>query len=321
MNTLHSLVYVAGLCLLICSACQSGTSKQVIDTTPKRILLDSTDNWFGHYHVLEPESGQIDGVIFLLAGLTQDQLSIFQESDLPQTAAAHNLLTVAFAGRTFLTADDRINPALNRVFEDVMERYQVSADQFVLGGFSAGGIIAMRYTELCVEKADQFPIQPAGLFMVDSPIDLFFMREMHQEFIRDSVSEIAVGEARFLERLYRGFYGTTPEETPEAFRDLSPFSMKTALGTNEQFLMEIPIRCYHDVDIMWRITERGQPARYQNYIPNAELINRLILAGHSDALLVQSYQTGYRANGDRHPHSWSVIDEQVCVEWIQSILP
>ncbi|MEM6726151.1 MAG: hypothetical protein AAF598_19060, partial [Bacteroidota bacterium] len=244
---------------------------------------------------------------------------IFAESELPELAVENNLLTVAFAGRTFLTADERLNPMLNRVFEDVMDRYSLKPDQFVLGGFSAGGIIAMRYTELCKEKPDEFPIQPAGLFMVDSPIDLFFMREMHQEFIRDSISEIAVGEARFLERLYRGFYGTTPEESPETFRELSPFSMDLALGNNDQFLMDVPIRVYHDVDIMWRITERGQPARYQNYIPNAELINRLLLAGHPDARLVQSYQTGYRANGDRHPHSWSVIDERGCVDWIKTI--
>ncbi|MEM6722899.1 MAG: hypothetical protein AAF598_02615 [Bacteroidota bacterium] len=283
--------------------------------------MDSTNSFFGHYHVLEPRNQKIDGVLFLLAGLTQNQGSIFAESELPGIAASNNILTVGFAGRTFLSADERLIPHLNRVFEDVMDRYSIQPDQFILGGFSAGGIIAMRYAELCVEKPDSFPIQPAGLFMVDSPIDLFFMREMHQEFIRDSISEIAVGEARFLERLYRGFYGTTPEESPERFRELSPFSIDPALGTNEQYLMNIPIRTYHDVDIMWRITERGQPARYQNYIANAELINRLILAGHSDAKLVQSYQTGYRANGNRHPHSWSVVDVPSCIEWIQSILP
>lgn len=321
MNSLQLLIYIIGLCTLTFMSCQANKEEQASDPTPTKIVLDSTDQWFGHYHVLEPESDQIEGVLFLLAGLTQDQSSIFIESDLPEVAANQNLLTVAFAGRTFLSADERLIPSLNRVFEDIMERYQVEADQFILGGFSAGGIIAMRYTQLCVEKPEEFPIQPAGLFMVDAPIDLFFLQEMHLKIIQDSLSEVAVNEARFLGRLYNGFYGTTPDQNPEAFRNISPFSINMAYGTHEQYLMDIPIRTYHDVDIMWRIIERGQPARYQNYIPNAELINRLILAGHQDALLVQSYQTGYRADGKRHPHSWSVVDEAACIAWIKSILP
>jgi hypothetical protein len=31
---------------------------------------------------------------------------------------------------------------------------------------------------------------------------------------------------------------------------------------------------------------------------------------------ISTENKGYRANGDRHPHSWSIVDKDKLVEWI-----
>jgi len=106
----------------------------------------------------------------------------------------------------------------------------------------------------------------------------------------------------------------------EIFKALSPFSIDKSLGENERFLKEVAVRAYHDIDVSWRLIHRNQTARFDNYIATSELINRLMLLGNEQAEFIQTYQTGYRRNGDRHPHSWSIIDAEECVEWMKGLL-
>ena len=61
---------------------------------------------------------------------------------------------------------------INRALTDSINRMHLNLDKFVIGGFSAGGTIAMRYVELCMEKPEAFPARPKAVFTIDSPIDL-----------------------------------------------------------------------------------------------------------------------------------------------------
>lgn len=39
-------------------------------------------------------------------------------------------------------------------------------------GYSAGGTIALRYTELCNQSPESFPVRPKCVLTVDSPVDI-----------------------------------------------------------------------------------------------------------------------------------------------------
>ena len=96
--------------------------------------------------------------------------------------------------------------------------------------------------------------------------------------------------------------------------------MNPTYSQNEIFLKNTAVRTYHDVDIAWRIINRNQTVHGSNYEVTAELINRLVLMGNTKAEFKQSYQTGYRSNGQRHPHSWSIVDEEECVRWVKEVV-
>src|SRR5690606_632209 len=113
------------------------------------------------------------------------------ETKLHHVASANNILTVFFAAGNKLYADSITQEKLTAVLKDVINRYKVKTDKFVLGGFSAGGMIALRYVELCNEFPDKFPIQPKGVFVVDSPIDFFTIWNALEENAKNSSSEIA----------------------------------------------------------------------------------------------------------------------------------
>ncbi len=285
----------------------------------KKIVVDESDAASGYYLAVEPATNPLTGVLVLLPGYAQAPESVFPETKLPNVAYANNLLVVAVAGGAKLYADSTLTPRLNRVFRDIIKRYHVKPDQFVLGGFSAGGTIALRYTELCYELPNNYPIQPKGVFMVDSPIDLFGLFDYFEREIAKDFSPVGVAEARFATRIMTDEHGT-PESNPAGYKQLTPFHIELRVPGNERFLKDVAVRTYHDIDIAWKLKERRRSGFDANFLASSELINRLMLAGNERAEFIQSDRKGYRSDGTRHPHSWSIVDEVACVQWIMKIL-
>jgi hypothetical protein len=292
----------------------------VLSQTLKRIDLGDDDVRTGHYLVVEPENkNSIDGVLFLLAGFGQRPEDTPPETKLHQVAYKNNILTVFYAGGNKLYADSITQLQITTVIKDLIKRYQVKSNAFVLGGYSAGGMIAMRYTELCSEFRSRFPIQPKGIFAVDAPIDIFTIYEKFEETVKNNYADPAVEEANRVMDFMKQEYGV-PRDNIAKYSKLTAFSMNKDYGQNEKFLKNTPVRVYHDVDIAWSIKNRHQTVHQSNYEVTAELINRLTLMGNDRAEFMQSYQTGYRANGQRHPHSWSIVNEAELVEWVKKLL-
>ena len=302
------------LFLVLITSCQPSTAQ-----TYQRIVLDENDTISGYYAAMKPGGNHIEGVLLLMPGFGQSAESILPESKLPNVAFVNNILTIFFAGGHKAYCDTIIQRKLTVVVEDVMERFEINREKFVLGGFSAGGIITLRYAELCAEFPDKFPIQPKGVFVVDSPVDLFTIWDNFEETVKTSTSDIALNEAKYIMAIFEKEYGN-PKENVSIYKAFNPFAMNKQHGENEQFLKDIAVRAYHDVDIEWRLKNRNQPVRVQNYLVTSELINRLLLMGNEQAEFIQTYQTGFRSNGKRHPHSWSVVEEVECIQWVRTLL-
>ena len=286
---------------------------------PEKIIVDSTGDVSGYYLVVRPPEQQIRGAMILLNGFGSPAEKIFPETRLHEAAARAGILTVGMSMGNKICADSMVEQRLNTLLRDVIQRYGVKPDAFVLGGFSAGGAIALRYTERCQESPGQYPVQPKAVFAIDAPLDLlalwrFFDRQMARNF-----APAAVGEARFVSDLMAKEYGT-PSENREIYLKLTPFCAELTESGNERHLVTIPVRVYHDVDITWLLKNRRQSAFDANFAAASEMINRLLLAGNDRAEFITG-KTGIRSNGVRHPHAWSIVDEDECVQWVSALLP
>jgi|GEM_PF-297947 len=306
------LALFAILCFTTCSAQTPNESSLKIE----KVVLDSTDATFGYYMSVAPKTEAVKGILVLLPGFGQSSEAVFMDTKFHEVAHERGLLAVSFAGKMRFACDSLIQAKLSAVLEDAMQKYPVDKSNVAIGGFSAGGVIALRYAELCHESPDDFPVLPEAVFMADSPVDIFKTWEVTQELRRDSLSQAAVGEGEWIERVFNHYYHGTPDTQPAIFKEMNPFSMDKSKGENERFLKDVAVRAYHDVDIPWRLINRNQTARHANFTVTSELINRLMLLGNMRAEFIQTYQTGIRSNGDRHPHSWSIIDEEDCVNWV-----
>lgn len=286
----------------------------------KKIIANENDIQNGYYLVVEPlNPDSISGVLLLLAGFGQIPEDTPPETKLHNQAYTEHILSVFYAGGNKLYADSVTQVKLTLVINDILKRYRVNRNSFVLGGYSAGGMIAMRYAELCYEFPDQYPIQPKAIFTVDSPIDVFTIYDQLEESAKNKYSELATEEAVRAIAFIKNDYGI-PRENINVYSKLTAFSMNPAYSQNEKYLKNCAVRTYHDVDIAWRINNRHQTVHGSNYEVTAELINRLLLMGNKRAEFMQSFQTGFRSNGQRHPHSWSIVNEPECIKWMNELL-
>ncbi len=57
-----------------------------------------------------------------------------------------------------------------------------------------------------------------------------------------------------------------------------------------------------------------------NAIDLAAWVNELRLMGHSDAELVTTTDKGYFSDGQRHPHTWRIVDEKEMIEWFAGLI-
>jgi pimeloyl-ACP methyl ester carboxylesterase len=269
-----------------------------------------------HYLAVPPADSAV-GALILLPGFGQLSNSIFPETKLHNVAYTNQLLVVAIHYGQKMYVDKPTEKWLNTCIEDMLQRYQINPDKVVIGGFSAGGTIALRYTELSRQYPDRFPIQPAAVFAIDSPVDLFDIWSYCEREIEKDFSAVGMAEAKFLIEFLSKDLGGTPSDKPQKYAQATPFQRNIASGMgNEQYLMSVPVRTYHDIDINWLLQNRRRDLFDTNAAPASAMINRLILNGHESAEMIISEKPGVRSNGQRHPHSWSIVDEVECVFWI-----
>ena len=210
---MNKLIQLTLLALLFNSAYGQNLEKVTFGT--------SNDDY---YLVLKPATEKIKGVLILLPGYGEKPESIFPQSKLFNVAFANDLLTVAIAGGEKLYADEQVLSKLDRGFTDLFKRNPtISKDKVVIGGFSAGGTISLRYAEYCVENQTKAPLVPKGVFAVDSPVDLFDIWNYFQREIKKNYSEPGVFEAKMISERMNKEIGT-PESNPKRYNELTPFN-------------------------------------------------------------------------------------------------
>ncbi len=286
--------------------------------TTEKVVLDPRNPMTGYYLQVVPKSNNIEQVLLLMPGYTQLPESIFTESMLPYVAYNNNILTIAMAGGPSIFANKPTITPIEKMMENVKMDFPATKDvPWVIGGFSAGGTIALRYVEQCQETPDDCPVTFGAVFTVDSPVDIIDLWNYFDREIERNLSEAGVNEAKFVSNQMRQQEGT-PKTQPERYTELSPIDIR-AKSSNEVWLKAIPVRVYHDIDVNWLINERGRSIFEANFLNSSELIRRLRALGNEGAEFVQSDLTGKRSNGLRHPHSWSIVDAFECIQWIKSL--
>lgn len=175
---------------------------------------------------------------------------------------------------------------------------------------------AIRYAELSKENADFTSVHPIAVYGIDPPLDLTRLYKSFERTKELNFSEPAVAEANHFLQQYQRQFGGSPDNVPGAYINNSMYSRTEKDGGNAKFLADMPVRIYSDPDIDWHLNERKRDLYDVNVLDQTAFINQLRILGNENAEFINALGKGYRLNGNRHPHSWSIVEPNELIDWI-----
>jgi hypothetical protein len=290
----------------------------IIDST--NLYSNDGDSKTLFYYSLVPNDAVI-GVLVLLPGTWETVENVFNNNiKLIELACYSNLLTIVPSINYNLCLDETALNFLNTTFTDILRKYKPQNDNFIIAGLSLGGMNAIRYTEMAYENEIVAVIKPKAVFAVDPPLDLSRLYYTLLRTIEINFSELAVNEAKDYIKRLNNLFGGPPENYPEKYYKYSMYSRNQKEGGNAKYLKDVPVRIYSDPDINWQMKNRHVDYYDMNALDQAAMINELNILGNNEAEFINALGKGYRLNGMRHPHSWSLIEPTECVNWIMKYM-
>jgi len=257
-------------------------------------------------------------LVVLLPPYGGDQ-NYYNASKMPLLLHTANIdFAVIYPGSVGYTGDEDIQ-RLDSLIVLVIKKYHYNPDGIIIGGFSAGGYGAMKYTMKKNKGELNLSILPKAVFSVDAPLDMERWY-MSLNLVRQRVdtSNMMYGEANYLVGMFNDLYGGPPAQKMDAYRANSVVSVFLPDGGNAKYLKNIPVRLYTEPDIDWYIDNLNLDYLTINAIDQAALVSILKLQGNKNASLVTTTGKGYRPelNNMRMPHAWQIVDEKELADWI-----
>jgi hypothetical protein len=237
---------------------------------------------------------------------------------LPQTLAKRQVITIVPEGGGVYSPwlEDGWLRHLDAIVAETLTTHRIPVDRVVVGGFSGGGTAAVRYAQFCAARGSPGGVQVQAVFSVDAPLDLARFWRGETLAIRRGAHPRFVAEAKAVLADMRRVLGGSPDDHPERYLQISPLSAFAEGGGRARLLANMPVRLYTEPDIEWWMKERGVDYHSMNAVDAAALIMQLRVHGNRQAELITTQGRGVRPDGIRHPHSWSIVDEEALQAWI-----
>lgn len=282
------------------------------------------------YYTLTPKKSKAVLVLFPSAFETCESVLSCNKS-LIQKCFDRGIMTVVLSSNfnRSLSLDHFAFGFIDTTFSELITKFNVPKEKFILCGLSLGGMNAFRYTEMSQDKNYFTTIKPLAVIGVDPPIDEMglYKRALDEINLYESHSAKlnngqlnALAEDKMLVADFQEIYGGSPEAAPKKYIQHSPYTRSEQDGGNANYLITIPTKIYCDPDINWHLKNRTRDFYHINASDQTALINFLTLQGNTNAEFVSSIGKGYRLDGTRHPHTWSIIDSEDCIKWIEQLL-
>ena len=138
--------------------------------------------------------------------------------------------------------------ALKEKVETIFVTNELSPKDVYIGGFSSGGNITLLLSDYLI--ASKSSIQPKGIFIIDSPVDLLELYRLSERNLDRNFSEGSIQEATWLIDVFKSEFGK-PEDGIKSYESFSPFTSETGNISNLSNLDGLKIRFYSEPDTIW----------------------------------------------------------------------
>lgn len=197
----------------------------------------------------------------------------------------------------------------------IVEAHKLSTNKMFVGGFSSGGNVSFLICDFLIKTKNK--MQPKGVFLVDSPIDLLGLYKTSKKNLRLNFSEASVQESAWIQSMLYEEFGN-PDNGIGNYELNSPYTFETQNIDNLSGLKDLKIRFYTEPDLDWWKEYANNDYEDLNAFYIQNLADKLQAEfGHKNVEIITTENRGFRVNGRRHPHSWSIIDENDLLVWMK----
>jgi hypothetical protein len=242
----------------------------------------------------------------------------FSSAALPGLLAKKNVATMVVSAGGYLMDNDLVT--LRELIGKVVQELNIPAGSLVVGGISAGGTGAVRYSEYCISGHCDARSRPVAIFSVDAPLDFESWWNRAKLNLRRGNPKSGLEESQAILDALRSAMGGSPDQVRQAYRSRSPFLASERDGGNAHLLKNVPIRLYTEPDVIWWIENIGCDYYTMNAIDQAALVLQLRALDNTKAELITTTGKWFRPPGTRNPHSWTIVDEPDLADWIAKSL-
>lgn len=305
--------------LICCQGLQAQLIKQKIES--KQGLLQLAPNIQvpyedAGYTLVLPEDETVKGLIVFFNSDRDTINKIFHHALPLDIAVAYVTTGNRFE---FFFEEERMQQ-IETYLQEIITDYKIPKGNLLFCGMSLAGTRALKQAIFARQGNSRFRLTPRAIAACDSPIDFERFWQSLKRAKKLNYNPIAVNEATWVTAYLEKNLGGTPKNQEDAYFAFSPYCFNNLELGNEQWLKDIAVRAYTEPDVQWWMENRGKSYYGMNALDAAALINTLQLLGNKEADLILTEDKGYRPNGSRHPHSWSIVDEKELVDWFNQLL-
>lgn len=291
-------------------SCKQNKNKEEQGTADKIKFTEIINN---DYELYKPNS-EIKAVLILFGGYPENTDDIKREFEILDIARENKIAVLLsnFNQKLWLEENEKHQLAIQ--LQEIIIDNQLPTENIFVGGFSSGGVVSLLISDFIIGMK-QFFIDPKGVFIVDSPIDLAALYKSSEKNIERNFSEPSIQESAWLLENLGDNFGN-PKENIENYEENAVYTYSTNNTSNLSQLKRTKIRLYTEPDTLWWKENRMADYDQMNAFYIKKLYESLIEKGYESVEYIPTVNKGYRANGVRHPHSWAIVDKVDLVNWM-----
>ena len=303
-------VLLTPLFFMLLVSCKQNKQEKESITSEKSLFTEIIKE---DYQLYKPEK-EINAVLILFGGYPEVAADIKREFKILDIARKNNVAVLLSNFNQKLWLEENEKHQLAKHLQRVILENQLPTNTIFIGGFSSGGVISLLVSNYIL-GAKQFHINPKGVFIVDSPVDLVALYKSSEKNIARNFTPTSVQESSWLLKKLGSNLGN-PKNELKKYENKAVFTFSTDNTSNLNNLKNTKIRFYTEPDTAWWKKNRMADYNQMNAFYIKELAKSLKLKEFENIEYISTTNKGYRANGERHPHSWAIVDKNDFIKWI-----
>ncbi|TXD80740.1 hypothetical protein ESY86_20075 [Subsaximicrobium wynnwilliamsii] len=301
---MQKYIIILALITMSCKG-QNEKPKSTEKSTPEIIKTSE-------FELIKPENQK--GLLILFPCFPCDADNTLNEFKISEISVKNGFSVLAMNLNELLFLKPKEKQKLAEQLTKIVSEYDLPKKNIFVGGFSSGGNVSLTICDYLVKTKSQ--IQPKGVFIVDSPVDLLGLYRTAEKNLKLNFSESSVAESKWIKEMLDSEFGN-PENGIANYELKSPFTLETQNIENLKGLEKLKIRFYTEPDLKWWKEHAKNDYKDLNAFYIQKLSEQLKTEfGKNNVELIKTENRGYRKNGERHPHSWSIVNEKDLVNWM-----